>query len=470
MHVETTPTAQDLMTTRSQYKSVLLTLLMVILAFNQMDGTALGIVLQDIKTDLVLSDTQLGLMTGIAFALFYSIMGIPIARWADRGNRVVIITLTTALWSVAVMLCGAARSFAQLLATRVIVACGEAGCVPTAHSLIADYFTRAERPRAVARYMLGIPLALTVGYFAAGWLNTFFGWRRTFVMLGAPGLVLALLAWAALREPRITNPTAATFRDEEAGALENSNQPSVKEVCATLWANRSFRHLLFCHAVWYFFGFGLLQWVPAFLIRSHGLSTAEIGTWLAGVYGLGGCLGVYVGGELAARYAAGNERLQLNACAVAFALFAIFNALAYLASNQYWAFLGLGLAAIGGNMVQGPILATIQTLVPPRMRAMSVALTYLLSNLIGMGLGPFATGALSDALQPVFGQESLRYALLILCPGYFWAAWHLWEAGRTVVQDLSAAHDGQGMPVLPEPSNPAPMRVKRGSPLERTAP
>src|SRR5688500_12783235 len=180
-------------------RNYLLALLTTILAFNYIDRLALGLLLEDIKADLALTDTQLGFLTGIAFALFYAVMGIPIARWADRGNRVTIISLTTALWSVAVALCGAAGSFVQLLVIRAGVAVGEAGCHPPALSLIADYFTRAERPRAVARYMLGWPLALLIGYFAAGWLNEFWGWRATFVILGLPGLVLAALARFTLK-------------------------------------------------------------------------------------------------------------------------------------------------------------------------------------------------------------------------------------------------------------------------------
>jgi MFS transporter, Spinster family, sphingosine-1-phosphate transporter len=456
-----------------QYKNYLLAVLMVILTFNQMDGTALGILLQDIKTDLDLSDTQLGVLSGLAFAFFYSIMGIPIARWADRGNRIAIIALTTAVWSVAVALCGAAQNFAQLVATRVAVATGEAGCIPSAHSLIADHFTRTERPRAVARYMLGIPLALTIGYFAAGWLNTFFHWRMTFVVLGLPGLVLAFLAVLTLKEPRRARDNIApTLSGSALQSTKDLKQPSMKEVCLTLWANRSFRNLLVCHSVWYFFGYGLLQWTPSFFIRSYGLHTGEIGTWFAGVYGLGGCLGVYVGGELATRYAAGRERLQLNACALAFISFGALHACAYLATDRYLAFALLALGAIGGNMVQGPLLATIQTLVPPQMRAMSVALTYLFANLIGMGLGPLATGVLSDALRPSFGQESLRYALLILCPGYFWAAWHLWRAGQTVLRDLKAAQvqDEARLAAAFQPRKGAGVSIDCGSSCERPIP
>lgn len=175
------------MKTSNKYWLALLTAIMV---FNYVDRVAMGLLLQDIKVDLSLSDTQLGLLTGIAFASFYAVMGIPIARWADRGNRVTIISVTVALWSIAVALCGAATNFFQLLLIRMGVAIGEAGCHPPAFSLIADYFDRAERPRAVARYMLGWPLALLVGFFVGGWLNQIYGWRATFVFLGLPGVLL----------------------------------------------------------------------------------------------------------------------------------------------------------------------------------------------------------------------------------------------------------------------------------------
>lgn len=432
------------------YKNYLLILLMVIFAFNYLDRWALGIALENIKADLDLTDTQLGFLTGIAFAFFYSVMGIPIARWADRGNRVSIITLTTGLWSAAVALCGMATSFAQMLLIRIGVAIGEAGCVPPAHSLIAEHFSRAERPRAVARYMLAVPFSLMIGYFAAGWLNELYGWRATFIIVGMPGLLLAAIARFTLREPRLTRLLCEPASSDELRQITAEVQLPLKEVVATLWANTAFLHLLLCFSVWYFFGYGLQQWQSVFFIRSHGLSTGELGTWFGLIYGIGGLLGCYLGGELATRYAVGNERLQLRGCAVAFSIYALLYVAALLAPNHYLAFAAIGLANLGGNMLQGPILATIQTLVHPRMRAMSIALVYLFANLIGMGLGPLAAGALSDGLRPLFAEDSLRYALVILCPGYFWAAWHAWRAGRTVARDLKAAQlEGEGRVVVP---------------------
>jgi MFS transporter, Spinster family, sphingosine-1-phosphate transporter len=430
-------------------KNVLLSVLVLILAFNAMDRMALGLMLQDIKADLRLSDTQLGFLTGLAFAVFYSIMGIPLARWADRGNRVLIISLTTALWSAAVALCGLASQFTHLLLIRIGVAVGEAGCIPPAHSLIADHFDRAERPRAVARYMLGKPLSIVIGFFIAGWLNEIYGWRVTFIVLGLPGIVLAGIAWRLLKEPRVASAPsglgAAAVRAElprattaHASASACPVQPTIRDVWLTLSASATFRHLLLCFSVAAFFSYGISQWQAAFFIRSYGLRTGELGTWFALIYGLGGLAGTYLGGEWASRRAAGNEPLQLRAMALVYSVFALVSACVYLAPDKHLAFALLLVSAVGGATIHGPLFATIQTLVPERMRAMSLAVIYLFANLIGMGLGPLAVGALSDGLRALLGADSLRVALLALCPGYLWVGWHLWRASLTVTRDLDA--------------------------------
>ncbi len=417
-----------------RYKSYLLTLLTTILAFNFADRIALGVVMENIKRDLHLSDTQLGLLSGIAFALFYSFAGIPIARCADRYNRVTIISVTTALWSVAVALCGAAASFAQLLSIRVAVAVGEAGCIPPGQSLIADYFNRADRPRAAARYMMGLPIALTLGYLAAGSLNETLGWRRMFVVMALPGCILAGLAALTLKEPRQQGGS-------QSRRMQEASLPTLplREALTTLWGITTYRHLLLCFSVWYFFGYGLLQWQPTFFIRSHGMATGKLGLWLAISSGGGALVGTYLGGEWAARYAAGNERLQLKAVAAMFSAFAVCNIGAYLAPSASLAFALLAAAAVAGNMAQGPVLGTIQTLVPAHMRAVALAFLYLFANLVGMGFGPLGVGVVSDALHPLAGNEALRYALLLFAPGYLWAAWHAMRASRTVMRDLAAA-------------------------------
>jgi MFS family permease len=419
--------------TDARYKSYLLGVLMLILAFNFVDRLALGLVVQDIKLDLNLTDTQLGLLSGIAFALFYAIMGIPIARWADRGDRVRIIWITTLLWSAAAALCGLANTFVQLLLIRVLVGIGEAGCTPPAHSLIGDYFSRAERPRAVAIYLLGGSLSNVFGYAAAGWLNEEFGWRAMFVIIALPGLVLAAIAAFTLREPRRMRGA----KSDLAGAGPAAPTPDLKLVTITLWRNKSFRHLLLSLSLVYLFGYGILQWQPAFFIRSYGLSTTELGLWLAAIYGIGGLLGTFAGGELASRFAGNRESVQLKAIMAANIGFGFVSAGMYLSTNLYLAFALMAVSAVGGAAVSGPLFATLQTLVPQHMRATAIAFVALFSNLIGMGLGPLLGGAVSDALAPFFGQESLRYALLALCPGYAWAAWHRWRASRTVEADVN---------------------------------
>jgi MFS transporter, Spinster family, sphingosine-1-phosphate transporter len=420
------------------YNRYLLVVLTAIVTFNYVDRVALGVMLQGIKVDLQLSDAQLGFLSGIAFALFYSVLGIPIARWADRGNRRTIISLAAAVWSVAVALCGLAANFSQLLLIRVGVAVGEAGCIPPAFSLMADHFTRAERPRAAAIYGLGGPLAGVIGYSLAGWLNEFYGWRATFLLLGIPGLVLGLLVRLTLKEPRLSKSAmqpAAHDGPVQTMAIPGA-QAGLKEVFVTLWAIGTFRHLLFGLSVMFFFIYGISLWQPTFFLRSYGLNSGELGTWFAVTYGAGGVIGSYLGGELAFRFARHNERVQLKAVAIAVAICGVLSTLVYLSPNRYLAFALMGFAAIGQFAVNGPIFATIQTLVPERMRAIAFALVYLCANLIGMGLGPLAAGALSDVLHSWVGVESLRYSLLILAPGYLWVAWHFWRASGTVTQDL----------------------------------
>lgn len=334
------------------YKRYLLSLLLIILAFNYVERQALGLLSQDIKVDLALSDTQLGLLGGIGFALFYSLTGIPIARWADRGNRVVIIAITTLTWSTAMAISAATVTFLQLLLVRVGVAVGKAGCIPAAHSLIADHFSRSQRPRALAMYMLGGPLSMLFGYLLAGWLNELYGWRMAFALLGLPGLLLAAVAWLTLKEPRAARPRGevsqvrADVRRLSATHAASPAQPSISQVCNTLWVNVTFRHLMFGFTLVSFVGYASTQWQPMFFIRSYGLQTGELGAWLAAIYGVGGFIGTYLGGELASRYAAEKEHLQLKGISAAYLGFGVLSAFVYLSSSQSAALALMGFACI----------------------------------------------------------------------------------------------------------------------------
>jgi MFS transporter, Spinster family, sphingosine-1-phosphate transporter len=428
------------------YRGYLLAVLLMVVTFSGADGAALGLVLQDIKSDLHLNDTQLGALTA-AFAVTFSLLGLPMARWVDRGNRITILSLTNTLWSVALLLCSLVANFWQLLFIRIGVAAGQAGCQSPAYSLVPDHFDRAERPRAMATYMLGGSLSYVVGYYIAGWLNVFYGWRVMFFLLGLPGLAVAALAWFTLKDPRQGRPVVEKALVETRNALSPSLQPSLKEVGRTLWAITTFRHLVAYSSVLAFLNCGILAWQPTFLIRSFGLRTGELGAWLALIYGVGGMAGTYLGGTWASRHATNNEGLQFKANSMVCVCLAFVSVGLYLSTRQYQAFVFLAINTVAGATATGPLFAAIQTLVPERMRATSVALITLGTGLIGMGLGPFAVGSLSDAVQSWAGDRSLRYALLFFCPGYFWAAWHLWQASRSVTRDMAESPEELGSPL-----------------------
>jgi len=408
------------------YPYYLLCMLGVIDGYNGLSRTAWALLLQDIKTSLHLSDTQLGLLSGIAFALFYSVMGIPIARWADRGFRVSVISLTTALSGAMVALCGATQSFVQLMGVRVGVAIGEAGCTPPAHSLIAAHFSRAERARATSVFLFASYAVAVVGTALVGWSNEFQGWRATFVLIGLPGFALAVLAWLTLREP-------PPERDSVRGSEEN---PGLGEVLAILLSNRTFRYLLYAWVASTFLEAGIAQWSAAFFVRTHGIGTGELGTWFSAIT-MVSIVGMYVGGELASRYAPNNETLQLRIMAIVLAVYAALSVGVYLAPNLHLALMFKAICALGAAATVGPMFAIIQTLVSPSMRAVSIAVILLISNLVGMGIAPLAVGLLSDALTPVLGDQSLRSALVAASPGYLLAAYYVWQAQRSVAQDLA---------------------------------
>lgn len=416
------------------YRYYLLAVLLVVTAFSSADLLALGIALQNIKLDLHFSDVQLGFLTGLAFTAFYAIAGIPLARWADRGNRICIVALTTAVWGVMVALTGRVMNFAQMALVRIGVGIGDAGIRPTANSLIPDYFTRAERPRAAAVYSLSWPATLLLGYFVAGWLNEYLGWRTMFMLLGIPGLGLAVLARLTLREPRLATVIEQSLANARADVA--STHPGMRRVLGAVWTKATFRHLLISYAIMNFYVAGLAQWVPTFFVRSFGMGTGELGSWLALLMGATSLVSIYAGGELASRYAAHNERLQFRVIAAVYIVQAVDHAFLFLSPNAYVAFVFIGLAQLSGAGVTAPLTAALQSLMPSSMRATAIALVMLCAMLIGGGLGPIAAGALSEALRAAFGPQSLRFALLALSPLSLWAAWHMWLASRTVGHDL----------------------------------
>jgi MFS family permease len=405
-------------------------LLVVVYVFNFIDRSILSILLEDIKRTFDVSDTYLGFLSGIAFALFYTIMGIPIARWADRGSRTTIIALAIFIWSAMTAVTGLSRTFWQLAVARVGVGIGEAGCSPPAHSLISDYFPPERRATALSIYSLGIPIGGAIGFWAGGWLNEFFDWRVAFIVVGLPGCLLAVLVKLTLPEPP---------RGVREVVSEDAGQTGTGEVFRFMRSLPSFRHMAFGAALHAFYGYGASAFIAAFFIRSHGIPSGELGTWLAILGFTGGVGGVYLGGFLSDRLAVRDPRWHMWVPALATTIYIPFAFLLYLWPDGRTALVLSFPGSFLGGMYLGPTFAMTQSLVPPHMRATASALLLFVINLIGLGLGPQAVGILSDLLHAEFGVESLRYAMLSTVVIFAaWSVLHYALAARTLPQDLEA--------------------------------
>lgn len=412
----------------------MLWILLVVYIFNFLDRQIVNILAEPIKGDLGLSDTQLGLLAGPAFAVFYALLGIPIARHADKDgtNRVRLISLSLAIWSAMTAVCGLAQNFVQLLFARIGVGVGEAGCTPAAHSLIADSVVPEKRSSAIAFYGLGVPIGSLLGLIIGGVVNDLYGWRVALMLVGAPGLLLALVVLFAMREPRHSRTAEAAA--SAAAAVPLSTREALREV----FASRAFVYILIAASVTAFLGYGKGLWTISFFIRSHGLSTTEAGLSMAVVLGLAGVLGTWLGGKLADKFGARDKRHILTFPAYGMAIAAPILFLGYLMEDWRVAVALLVLPTILNAAYYGPAYGCVQGLVQPRARAVAASIMLFGQNLIGLGLGPFLFGVMSDALQPVAGQESVRWVLygaawLGLIPAFFF-----WRASLRLNAELKS--------------------------------
>lgn len=413
---------------RAYYALFILT---IVYSFNFIDRQLLAILQESIKAELLLSDTQLGLLTGFAFALFYVTAGIPIARWADAGNRRNIVALAVFIWSFMTAISGLVQNYLQLLLARIGVGVGEAGGSPPSHSMISDMFPAERRASVLGFYSTGVSIGILFGFLMGGWLNEFFGWRVAFFVVGVPGVLLALVVRYTLREPR---------RGLSENRDDNPEPVAVKEVVALLWSRRSFRHMAWAGALSAFAGYSVANWSASFIIRSYGMSTGELGTWLALIIGIGGAVGVFGGGLLADKLAAKDTRWYVLLPALAGVISLPFAAGVYLVDNVYASLLLMIIPAIQSNVFLGNTLAVSHSLVGLRMRAMASAILFFIFNLVGLGAGPWSVGLLSDLLAPQFGDESLRYAMLALVPLMVsLSALHFYLSSRHLKRDLAAA-------------------------------
>jgi len=413
------------------YRRYALALLLIVYVVNFVDRQILSILAEAIRLDLALSDAALGFLGGPAFAAFYTFAGIPIARWADRGNRRSIIALGLFVWSGMTALTSFARTFPQLALARVGVGLGEAACSPPAHSLLSDYYPPEQRGRAFAIYALGIPIGSAIGTLTGGWIKELFGWRTAFLAVGLPGLLLAFVVRLTLREP-----PRGYSEGRAAGAPARERLAAVLRFMGRL---RSFRHMSLAAALHAFYGYGSSFFAAAFLIRVHGFSEGEVSIWLASIAAGAGGLGTYLGGWLGDRLGARDPRWYMAVPGVSTALGIPFAFGFYLATDGYVALAFAAPAVLLGQMYLGPTFAMSQGLARPHMRALVSAILLFVINLIGLGLGPQSVGIASDALAPRFGVDSLRYALLgVVVVGASWATVHYALAARTLRQDLAA--------------------------------
>jgi predicted MFS family arabinose efflux permease len=411
------------------YTRYVMAVLFLVYVVSYIDRQLMAVLLDPIKTDVGASDTQMGLLTGVAFAIFYSIFGIPIARWADRGARRTIIALGVAFWSAMTALTGLARSYAEILVARIGVGVGEAGGGAPGHALISDYFPSHQRATALALYSGGGTIGIMLGLLLGGWLGDLYGWRRAFLILGLPGIVVALLVGLTVREPprgRFDPPTSRPAM-------------SVWEVFRYLWTKPSYRWLTLAATLHVFAGFGASNWNPSFLRRIHGMSGTEVGLWLGPISGLSSLVGSLVFARLGDLLGRRDPRWYMWLPMMA-SLATMPFSYGFVLAPERWQALALVVpAALLGNSYTGITFAMAQGLAQPHMRTQSAAAVLFAMNLFGLGAGPFAIGVLNDLLGPRFGIEAIRVSLLIIGVPHIVAAWCNWRAARTLREDLANA-------------------------------
>ena len=401
-------------------------LLTFIYAANYVDRQIVAILLQSIKLDMGLSDTQLGLLSGLAFAIFYATLGIPIAYLADRMSRKKIIIVSLSLFSVMTIICGYAQNFAQLLLARIGVGVGEAGTSPPSHAMIADMYAPNERATPLAIFALGINIGLLIAFLVGGWVNHHYGWRTAFQVVALPGLLLAVVAVFTLRDP----PRGLSDGHEAQKA------PPLSEVALHILHNKTLRQLIIGSTLVVTVGYGAIAWLPTYFLRVHAMTTIEVGQILALLIGIGGGIGTALGGHFADRLGKRDVRWNLWLIILLALAGLPFSVGAYLATDTTWAIVLLAFPVSVGALYFGPTLAMLHTLVKPEMRSLASAILLFINNIIGLGLGPLMIGVLSDYFSTDYGARALPYAMVTTALLAIWAAFHLWLAAGTLRADI----------------------------------
>lgn len=404
-------------------------LLTLIYTANYVDRQIVAILLQAIKTDMQLSDTQLGMLTGLAFGIFYATLGIPIAYLADRVSRKKIIIASLTLFSAMTYACGLAQNYLQLLLARIGVGVGEAGTSPPSHAIIADMYAPSERATPLAVFALGINLGLFVAFIAGGWIADNYGWRMAIQIIALPGFVLAVLAWFTLKEP------PRGMSDESA----ETQAPPLMVTVKHIWQTPSLRQLFIGSTLIIIVGYGAVAWLPSYFIRVHGMTATQVGGILAIMVGIGGAVGTTLGGIVADRMGKKDVRWNMWLVGIVGLIGAPFSVFGYLAGDAQSAILWLIVPTMIGALYFGPTLAMLHTLVKPEMRSLASAILLFINNIFGLGLGPLSVGMISDALAAEYGIRSLGMALASITVIGVWGSIHFLIAGRSLGRDIKAA-------------------------------
>jgi predicted MFS family arabinose efflux permease len=401
---------------------LLLSLLLLAYIFNFLDRQILGILAQPIKADLDLTDTEFGAVGGLAFALLYSLLGVPLAYLADRTSRSAVIAGSLAVWSAFTALCGTAMGYWQLFLYRLGVGVGEAGGVAPSYALIADYFPPGQRARALAVFSLGVPIGLASGTLIGAYLASAIDWRAAFLVMGIAGILLA--------------PVLKYFVRDRAPSLgPGAMTAPLRQVFPILARKRTFWLMALASSASSLCGYGLALWIPSVLIRSFGLDLVQTGQFFASLLLVGGTAGVFAGGWLADRLGTGDRRWYARLPAIAWLISAPTFVAGLLAPNLLVAWPILLIPNALNILWLAPVTTAVQHLVPQQMRATASACFLLINNLIGLGAGPLLIGRLSDALRQSYGVESLRYAAVACTAFYFVAAALMWLASRRLPHD-----------------------------------
>jgi MFS family permease len=392
---------------------------MLVYTVNYLDRNILVILAEPIKRELALRDWQIGFLTGTSFAVFYAVLGLPIARLADRSHRVNICSIALLVWGGMTAACGVVSSYVQLVLARIGVGVGEAGGSPPAVSILSDYFAQERRATALGIYNLGVPFGMLLGFVVGGVINDLYGWRTAFVVAGLPGIALAVIVKLTVREPR-----RPPRRDEKA------DTSSLLADIRTLMQNPQYRGMILGASVFNVAAYAVSLWSPANMMRAFELDTRAAGLTMGLVSGIGGALGSLLGGYVTDRLQRADAKWLLRVpAAAAAAFFPLVLAGVLMPSAGLYAAL-LFVTYVVSFATHAPFWAVSQTTVPPHKRAIAAAFYLFLTNLIGMGLGPQLAGILSDVAEPFFGQHRLRLVIPLLSMLAIPAAFMLFRAAR----------------------------------------